>query len=182
MKKAVFFDRDGVLNKAFVRNGKPYSPRTFCEFIVVAEASALLETLRSSGFWLVVVTNQPDVARGKMARRELERMHCYLRQQLPLDAIEVCEHDDTDRCFCRKPMPGLLTAAAARDGILLRESFMVGDRWRDIEAGRSAGCRTVLIGDGYGEASVSQPDIGVARLGDAVQWILAQSEQGGSLG
>jgi D-glycero-D-manno-heptose 1,7-bisphosphate phosphatase len=181
MKKAVFFDRDGVLNEALIRNGKPYSPRIFSEFTLVAEAAPALESLQRSGFWLVVVTNQPDIARGKMARRELKRMHRQLQRQLPIDAIEVCEHDDADQCLCRKPMPGLLTATAARDGLLLRESFMVGDRWRDIDAGCAAGCRTILIGDAYNEPLRSQPDVMVTSLGDAVKWILAQSERGGPI-
>jgi D-glycero-D-manno-heptose 1,7-bisphosphate phosphatase len=172
MKKAVFLDRDGVLNEALVRDGRPYSPRTLEEFVIVAGASDELGLLRRHGYRLVVVTNQPDIARGKMAREELEDMHRYLLQRLPIDAIEVCEHDDADRCACRKPLPGLLTHAAQRDGIALAKSFMIGDRWRDIEAGRSAGCRTVLIGDGYREGLKSQPDIAVGNLGDAVRRIL----------
>ncbi len=152
MTRAVFLDRDGVLNKAYVREGKPYSPDTIEEMIIAPDAAAALSRLRRHGFRLIVATNQPDIARGRLTRAHVEAMNGYLRSKLPLDGIEMCTHDDVDRCDCRKPKPGLLLHAAERDGIALAQSFMVGDRYRDIEAGHSAGCRTVLIGDGYGEA------------------------------
>jgi D-glycero-D-manno-heptose 1,7-bisphosphate phosphatase len=125
----------------------------------------------------MVVTNQPDVARGRLSHSQLRVMNDYLMLHLPIDTIEVCEHDDEDRCLCRKPLPGLLIRAGNRDGITLADSFMVGDRWRDIEAGRSAGCRTVLIGDGYAEGLKSPPDIAVNDLAEAARWILAQPEK-----
>jgi D-glycero-D-manno-heptose 1,7-bisphosphate phosphatase len=103
-------------------------------------------------------------------------MNRHLQDRLPLHVVEMCEHDDADRCACRKPAPGMLTRAAERDGIVLAASFMVGDRWRDIEAGRRAGCRTVLIGDGYGETPAAHPDVAVGTLTDAARWILAQPE------
>lgn len=174
MKRAVFLDRDGVLNKAFVRNGKPYSPDTIEEMIIVPDAAAALGRLREHGFALIVATNQPDIARGRLNRAEVEAMNAYLRSKLPLDAVEVCDHDDADECDCRKPKPGLLLRAAARDGIELSGSFMVGDRCRDIEAGHSAHCRTILIGDGYGEGFKVQPDASFATLTEAADWILKQ--------
>jgi D-glycero-D-manno-heptose 1,7-bisphosphate phosphatase len=180
MTKAVFLDRDGVLNEAIVRNGRPYSPDTIEEMVIPPDAAAALTRLRRHGFRLIVATNQPDIARGRLTRTHVDAMNAHLRSNLPLDAIEMCVHDDADRCGCRKPEPGLLLNAAKRDGIDLAVSFMVGDRWRDIEAGRSAGCRTVLIGDGYGEAFKSQPDIKVGTLSEAVDWILQQSETGRS--
>jgi D-glycero-D-manno-heptose 1,7-bisphosphate phosphatase len=174
MKKAVFLDRDGVLNKADVRNGKPYSPDTVEEMIIVPDAAAALERLRQRGFRLIMATNQPDIARGRLTRAQVDAMNGYLWSKLPLDAIEVCPHDDADRCDCRKPKPGLLLQAAAREGIDLSRSFMVGDRYRDIEAGHSAGCRTVLIGDGYGETFKAQPDATFDSLTEAADWILGQ--------
>jgi D-glycero-D-manno-heptose 1,7-bisphosphate phosphatase len=174
MTRAVFLDRDGVLNKAFIRNGKPHSPDTIEEMIIVPDAAAALERLRQRGFRLIVATNQPDIARGRLTREQVDAMNAHLRRKLPLDAIEVCEHDDADRCDCRKPEPGLLLRSARSDGIALSESFMVGDRWRDIEAGHRAHCRTILIGDGYGETFRSQPDATVATLTEAADWILKQ--------
>lgn len=176
MTRAVFLDRDGVLNDAFVRDGKAYSPNTITEMIIPGAAPEL-RALRRHGFRLILVTNQPDIARGKITRETVDAMNAYLSRRIPLDAIEVCEHDDADNCGCRKPEPGMLLRAAERDGIALAESFMVGDRERDIEAGRRAGCRTVLIGDGYGERFKSEPDVTVDSLAAAVKWMLEQPVQ-----
>jgi D-glycero-D-manno-heptose 1,7-bisphosphate phosphatase len=172
--RAVFLDRDGVLNAAFVRNGKAYSPDTIEEMIIPPDVPPALARLRAHGFRLVVATNQPDVARGRLTQEQVDAMNAYLRGKLPLDAVEVCAHDDVDRCDCRKPGAGLLLRAAHRDGIALDESFMVGDRIRDIEAGRRAHCRTILIGDAYGEPFTTQPDAKFATLGEAADWILKQ--------
>lgn len=174
--KAVFLDRDGVLNESIIRDGKPYSPDTIEEMVIPNMAAAALTSLRQHGFRLIMVTNQPDIARGRMTRGRVDAMNAHILSKLPLDAIEMCVHDDSDNCNCRKPKSGLLFSAAKRDGINLVASFMVGDRWRDIEAGRGAGCRTVLVGDGYGERFRYQPDIKVASLGEAAEWILRQSE------
>lgn len=174
MRRAVFLDRDGVLNKAYIRNGKPYSPDTIEEMIIVPDAAEALDRLRQHGFRLIVATNQPDIARGRLTRGEVDAMNTHLRDELPLDAIEMCIHDDADQCNCRKPKPGLLLHAAERDGIALAESYMVGDRFRDIEAGHSAGCRTILVGNGYGEAFKVRPDAIVSTLAEAADWILKQ--------
>jgi D-glycero-D-manno-heptose 1,7-bisphosphate phosphatase len=175
--RAVFLDRDGVVNKAIIHNGKPHSPMTLEEMIIVPEAAELLGALRGEGFMLVVVTNQPDVARGKMTRSTVDAMNRYLCSILPLDDVEVCDHDNADNCDCRKPKPGMLVRAARRNAIELGESFMVGDRWSDIEAGRRAQCRTILIGDGYGEQQISQPDAIVASLREATEWILKTTDK-----
>lgn len=174
MTRAVFLDRDGVLNKAFVRNGKPHSPDTIEEMIIFPDAAAALGRLRDHGFRLIVATNQPDVARGRLKREQVDAMNAYLRSKLPLDAVEVCLHDDADNCDCRKPNPGLLRRAARRDGIELSQSFMIGDRYRDIEAGYNANCRTILIGDGYGEQFKASPDAKFTTLTEAADWILKQ--------
>jgi D-glycero-D-manno-heptose 1,7-bisphosphate phosphatase len=163
-----------VLNKAYIRNGKPFSPDTVEEMIIVPDAADALNRLRRHGFRLIVATNQPDIARKRLTREQVDAMNGHLRSNLPLDAVEVCTHDDADNCDCRKPKPGLLLNAAQRDGIALDESFMVGDRYRDIEAGHSAGCRTILIGDGYGETFKAQPDATFATLSEAADWILKQ--------
>jgi D-glycero-D-manno-heptose 1,7-bisphosphate phosphatase len=172
---AVFLDRDGVLNEAIVRNGRPHPPRDLSELVITCGARAALEELKREGFLLIVVTNQPDIARGKAKRINVDKINARLAAILPLDAIEVCEHDDKDECECRKPKPGLILRAGEKLSVDLARSFMVGDRWRDIEAGRRAGCRTILIGDGYGETFPCAPTIKLASLPGAASWIIEQS-------
>lgn len=173
-RPAVFFDRDGVLNSAIVRNGKPHPPRDLSEFVITHGARPALENLKREGFLLIVVTNQPDIARGTARRADVDKINAELAAILPLDAIEVCEHDDRGQCDCRKPKPGMILRAHEKFGVDLARSFMVGDRWRDIEAGRRAGCRTILIGDGYGERFPSAPTIKLASLPGAASWIIQQ--------
>ncbi len=162
MVSAVFFDRDGVLNHALLRDGRPISPRTPAEFVLVEDAAAALALLRMHGFATFAVTNQPDLARGLLSAAALDAMHARLRIALPLDEIAVCAHDDADACACRKPRPGLLTGLAARHGLDLRRSFMVGDTWRDTGAGEAAGCRTLLLDRPYNAgvaAGLHAPDL-----------------------
>ena len=149
MNRAVFLDRDGVLTRALVREARPTRPCTPAEMEIDADAPVALARLKVAGFLLIVVTNQPDVARGITRREDVEAMHATLRAALPLDAVFVCYHDDEDACDCRKPKPGMLLEAAAAHAIDLAESFMVGDRWRDVDAGAAAGCRTIWIDRGY---------------------------------
>jgi len=176
MRRAVFLDRDGVLNRAVVRDGKPYPPATPEELEIVPEAPEALARLKASGFLLVVVTNQPDVSRGTQTREVVEAIHERLRAALPIDDVRTCYHDDHDGCDCRKPKPGLLLKAAAEFGLELEASFMVGDRWRDIDAGAAAGCRTIYIDLGYRERGPSKPANYRAKdLCETVGWILQQS-------
>jgi D-glycero-D-manno-heptose 1,7-bisphosphate phosphatase len=176
-KSAVFLDRDGVLNEAIVRDGKPFPPRNLSELVITKGALMALEALKRRGFLLIVVTNQPDVARGTARRADIETINAQLSSILPLDAIEVCEHDDAAQCDCRKPKPGMILRTGERFGVDLTRSFMIGDRWRDVEAGRRAGCRTLLIGDGYGEAFPHAPTIRRTSLPEAATWIIQQSER-----
>ncbi len=172
-RPAVFLDRDGVLNRVLIRDGMPFGPMKFAEFVLVENAAADVRRLKAAGFAVFVATNQPELARGRLAPEALEAMHAKLRAEVPVDAIYVCPHDDADRCACRKPAPGLLLSAAREHGIDLGRSFMVGDRWRDVEAGRAAGCRTVLVEMGYRETLKAPPDHVAAGLHDAVDWILS---------
>jgi D-glycero-D-manno-heptose 1,7-bisphosphate phosphatase len=134
------------------------------------------DRLRRNGFLLVVVTNQPEVARGHVTRRSVEEINDFLCSRIRLDDFRVCYHDDVDGCDCRKPKPGMLLAAAVDWRIELRQSFMVGDRWRDIEAGQRAGCKTVLINYHYAEQLPSEADFEVGSLAAAADWILANDE------
>jgi D-glycero-D-manno-heptose 1,7-bisphosphate phosphatase len=170
---AVFLDRDGVLNEAVICDGRPYPPASVEEVRLVPDAAASLARLKRAGFLLIVVTNQPDVARGAQTRESAEAIHAAIARDLPLDDVLTCWHDDADGCECRKPKPGLLLEAARRYGIDLGRSFLVGDRWRDIDAGAAAGCRTVLIDRGYREkAPRHSPDFRAASLSEAVEWVL----------
>lgn len=171
--RAVFLDRDGVLNRAVVREGQPYPPASAAELEIFPEACGELAGLKRRGFLLIVVTNQPDVARGAQTRAAVEEIHRAMRAALPLDDIRVCWHDDPDGCACRKPRPGLLTAAAGDYGIDLARSYIIGDRWRDIDAGHNAGCSAVLIDYGYRERAPERPaEARVSSLTGAVRWIL----------
>ena len=177
VRRAVFLDRDGVLNRAFVREGKPYPPDSLASLEVLPGVAEACAALRAAGFLLIVVTNQPDLARGTTRREDVDVLNRRLFELLPLDEIRVCPHDDGDRCECRKPLPGLLLAAARERGLDLRHSVMVGDRWRDIEAGKRAGCWTVFVNHGYTERRPEAPDLTVKSLGEAVPWILATASR-----
>ncbi len=175
--RAVFLDRDGVLNRAIVRDGKPYPPASLAEMEIVEGAASGLARLKALGFLLLVVTNQPDVARGMQSLDTIRAMHDVMRQTLPLDDFLICPHDDVDGCQCRKPAPGLMIEAQQRYGVELSRSFMVGDRWRDIDAGQAAGCRTVFLDRNYRERGPSvPPDARVSSLPEAVDWIVSNSE------
>jgi D-glycero-D-manno-heptose 1,7-bisphosphate phosphatase len=178
-RPAVFLDRDGVLNEAFVTGGVPRPPRSLADFRVPAGVAGACASLRRAGFVLVVVTNQPDIARGTQTRAEVDRMHERLRRLVPLDEVCVCPHDDRDACACRKPEPGMLLAAAARLDLDLARSASVGDRWRDIEAARRAGVTAIHLDRHYGEPAPVGADVTVASLPAAAAWITAELVTGG---
>ena len=168
--KAIFLDRDGVLNRAIIKNGKPYPPATLDELEIIEDVPAALAMLHDLGFLLVGATNQPDVARGTTAKEFVEAVNAFLVKQLPLLDIKVCYHDDADGCNCRKPFPGMLFQAANEFDIDLTRSVMIGDRWKDIDAGKSAGCQTIWIDRGYSEKNPA-PDYITSSLLDAANWI-----------
>ena len=171
-RRAVFLDRDGVINRTFVKDGKPYPPATVDELEIVPDAAVSLARLKDLGFLLIVVTNQPDVARGTQSREVVEQMHALLKAGLPLDAIFVCYHSGEEECDCRKPKPGMLLQAAREYGLDLSGCYLIGDRWRDADAGRAAGCKVILIDYGYRERQpAEEPDARVRSLREAVAWI-----------
>lgn len=171
-RRAVFLDRDGVLNRAVLRGGRLHPPLSLEELELMPGVEEALARLRDAGFLLIVATNQPDVARGRQRREVIDAMHDSMRARLVLDEIRACYHDDGEGCACRKPQPGMLREAAEAWGIALGSSYMVGDRWRDIEAGRRAGCTTLLVAGAGEEAAGCTPDHSVADLREAVDIIL----------
>jgi D-glycero-D-manno-heptose 1,7-bisphosphate phosphatase len=173
MKKAVFLDRDGVINEPIIKNGKPYPPSNMNEFSIPDNVFDILTELKSAGFLLIGATNQPDVARGTTTKQFVESIHARLMTELPLDDILVCYHDDQHQCDCRKPLPGLLIQAAHKYCINLTESVIIGDRWKDIEAGRRAGCKTVWLDFNYQEYFAAHtPNFTTVTLKEAANWIL----------
>ena len=175
-RPAVFLDRDGVINRALTRDGTPHPPASLQDLEILPHVPEALSALKAQGYSLVVVTNQPDVARGTSSRELVDSIHERLKGELGLDAIFTCFHDDADECDCRKPKPGLLFRAAHDLGIDLTSSFMVGDRWRDVEAGKRAGCRTFFVDCSYGERPPSSCDFRVGSLIEASRIILAQPD------
>ena len=173
MRRAVFLDRDGVLNRAYERGGITYPPSTVDQVEVLAGVQEGLELLARQGVLLVVVTNQPDVARGTQQRDTVESINAYLSERLPLHAVFTCYHDNADACACRKPKPGLLLQAARQYDIDLNRSFLVGDRWSDIAAGEAAGCRTFLIRTPFSQRQRCAPTYEVADLLEAAQAMAA---------
>ena len=145
MKRAVFIERDAILNE--VRTGPKHqiTPLTLEEFKVIKAAEPQLKKLKAAGFVLIVTTNQPGLSRGYQSRRDLDRMHDLLRRTFPLDDILVCPHDESDHCPCRKPKPGLLIEAAFKWHLNLDHSFVISDKWQDAEAARTAGCTSLLV-------------------------------------
>jgi D-glycero-D-manno-heptose 1,7-bisphosphate phosphatase len=178
VNRAVFLDRDGVINANIVRDRRPFAPRTMEEFRLIAGVEAAIARLKSAGFLVIVVTNQPDVATGITPRDTVDTMHGEIRRRLGVDDIEVCFHTDRDDCACRKPKPGMLLEASGKHGIDLRRSWMVGDRWRDVDAGREAGCATVFIDYDFVQERPVKADKIVRSLDEATEYILTTTAPG----
>jgi D-glycero-D-manno-heptose 1,7-bisphosphate phosphatase len=179
-RRAIFLDRDGVINRPLIRAGKPYPPETLDEFEILPGVRKACHLLKSLGFLLVVATNQPDVGRGTLTREAVETIHTWLLQKLPIDRVMTCFHggvDYGDPCECRKPLPGMLFQAAEELKINLAKSFMVGDRWRDVDCGLNAGCKTIFIDWGYNEPLKREPHFRAHDLLAAAQ-LIGQLETG----
>jgi len=175
-RRAVFLDRDGVLNRVVVRNGKPHPPSSARDFELYDDVAEGCARLKAANFLLVVITNQPDVGRGTQSREAVEAMNLKMQSALPLlDHIEICYHAGErygQPCDCRKPRPGLILRAAAELNIDPKKSYVIGDRWRDVDCARAAGCRAILIQRGYKETLRKAPDFTVANFEDAVSAVL----------
>lgn len=177
-RKAVFLDRDGVVSRAIVHNGMPFAPTEVADFEILPEAPEACRRLKQAGFLLVVATNQPDVGRGTMKQETIEAMHAKMLSVVPIDRVEVCYHPGhgQSNCNCRKPKPGLLLNAARELNIDLAQSWMVGDRWRDIDCGHAAGCRTIFIARDYSESLRRPPDFRAGNLAEAAEIIVCRAK------
>jgi D-glycero-D-manno-heptose 1,7-bisphosphate phosphatase len=171
-RHAVFLDRDGVLNRTSIKNGKPYAPRQLSDFRLLPGVVCAVNDLKSAGFLVIVVTNQPDLGHGLISQTTLVAMHAKLQSRVPIDDIMVCPHRQEDNCSCRKPRPGLIMEAMKRWGISAAGSYIVGDRWNDIVAGRAAGLYSIFVNRGYAEDPATQPDLTVRSLKAAAIHIL----------
>ena len=152
--RAVFLDRDGVLNQALVLDGKPFPPACLADVEILPETAAALQRLANHGFLLIGITNQPDVARGVQTREVVESINHLIQARIPVQEVFVCYHDDPEGCDCRKPKPGLIRQAAQKYDLDLSQSWMVGDRWKDIAAGQAAGTKTIFVDYHYNEVYV----------------------------
>jgi D-glycero-D-manno-heptose 1,7-bisphosphate phosphatase len=178
-RRAVFLDRDGVINRPVIREGRPYPPSDVDGFELYDDVADGCARLKADGFLLVIITNQPDVGRGTQTREAVEAMHSRLRSAVPsIDRIEICYHAGEhygEPCDCRKPRPGMIVRAAAELNIDLHASYVIGDRWRDIDCAHAAGCRAVFIDHGYREPLREAPDFTVANFNDAVDAVLGDA-------
>lgn len=172
-RRVVFLDRDGVLNRAFPEGGTTRPPMSLDELELLPGVPEVLTRLHAAGFALVVVTNQPDVARGRQSRDVVEAINAKLCEQLPLLDVFACYHDTGDGCDCRKPKPGLLLAAAEKWNLDLNSGFLIGDRWSDVVAAQSAGCRAVLIDTPFSRSDRCSPDHEASDITAAADWILS---------
>jgi D-glycero-D-manno-heptose 1,7-bisphosphate phosphatase len=172
-RRAVFLDRDGVINRSRVKAGKPYAPRHLSDFHLLPGVADAVSGLKSAGFLVIVVTNQPDVGHGLISPATLDAMHTKLKSRVPVDDILVCSHTQQANCSCRKPKPGLIMEAMKRWGIDAAGSYIVGDRGSDIVAGQSAGLYTIFVDRGYSEGLTMKPDLTVRSLKKAAASILA---------
>ena len=174
MKKAAFLYRDGVLNRSKLINGVPTPPSSIEDVEILPGVIEAIRILKTYGFVPIVVTNQPDVARGKTTQLQVEAINTHIRMATHIKYFYTCFHDDIDLCACRKPAPGLIYRASNELGISVKDSFMVGDRWRDIAAGQSAGCQTFFIDYSYSELQPKMPFRRVSSLLEAAQLMVGE--------
>jgi D-glycero-D-manno-heptose 1,7-bisphosphate phosphatase len=172
LDRAVFLDRDGVVNKALVVNGKPHSPSSVEEVEIIPGVAQSVFELKNAGFEVIVVTNQPDIARKKITIEIIQEIHDFIKIETGINRFYFCPHDDIDYCQCRKPKVGLITQAASDLKIDLNQSYLVGDRWKDITAGQIAGCKCFFIDEDYSENKPKMPYTEVNSLKEATWKIL----------
>ena len=172
MNKAVFLDRDGVINKPIVIEGKSYAPQSLKDFKIFPKVKVAVKKLRNNGFKVFVISNQPDIGNKLIKKKTLNQMHKLLKSKVPVNKIYFCPHTRNDKCKCRKPNPGMIIKASKDSGILLKESYVIGDRKTDIDAGLKAGCKTIFVNHNYVEKKPTKQEKTVKSLHAAVKYIL----------
>jgi D-glycero-D-manno-heptose 1,7-bisphosphate phosphatase len=175
LHKAIFFDRDGVINVAKILNGRPHPPKNLSELVITPGAKEVIQKLKNAGYKIIVITNQPDVARGCVTKEQVEEINNFLMSSLNVDIFKVCYHDDADKCECRKPLPGLIIESAKEYNLDLQRSYVIGDRWKDIAAGVAVGCKTIFIDYKYREIKPENPDYITDSLDMVVNIILGKN-------
>ena len=170
--RAVFLDRDGVINQALNCDGKPHSPRRVEDLKILEGVKEAISMLHENGLVTAVVTNQPDISRGHLSFELLSEFHRLISEKTGIQNFYVCHHDDNEGCECRKPSIGLMKKAAWDLDLDISKSFMVGDRWKDIEAGQMAGCNCFFIDNNYSERRPNPPFHTVTSLLEAAQIIV----------
>ena len=151
LNKAIFLDRDGVINKSIIANGKPYAPLLFEDFVFYEDTKKAIVVIQSLDYKTIIVTNQPEINKGNLNHEELKRMNDRIYNELKIDDIFVCEHTSEEDCDCRKPKPGMILNASKKHNIDLSQSFLIGDRYKDIESAHAAGCNSIFIDRKYSE-------------------------------
>ena len=172
MSKAVFLDRDGVINKSIIVDGKSYAPRLLKDFKIFPKVKNDVQKLKNKGFKVFVITNQPDIGNKLLKKKILNEMHSLLKAKVPIDKIYFCPHTRNDRCKCRKPKPGMIIKASKNSKICLKKSYVVGDRKTDIDAGLKVGCKTIFVNNNYDEKKPTKQEKTVKSLNAAVKYIL----------
>ena len=172
MNKAVFLDRDGVINKPIIIDGKSYAPRLLKDFKIFPRVKSDVKKLRNNGFKVFVISNQPDIGNKLIKKKTLIEMHKLLKAKVPVNKIYFCPHTKIDRCKCRKPKPGMIIKASNESKIYLKESYVVGDRKTDIDAGLKVGCKTIFVNHNYDEKKPTKQEKTVKSLNAAVKYIL----------
>ena len=171
VRRAIFLDRDGVINKAVIREGRPYPPVNWNEFSWVNGIQDVTQKLKEAGYLLFCVTNQPDVGRGLQDRSMIEAFHKYILESLPLEKIYTC-YDYSNNNPLRKPKPGMIFELRKKYHLNLEDCWVVGDRWKDIDAGNTAGCQTIFLDYGYDETLKSSPDYVISDLRQLIPLVI----------
>ena len=161
--KAFFFDRDGVLNKAVIKQKKPFPPNNIKELIIENFAEEIIIYLKKLNYKIFIFTNQPDVSRKTIKKKDVLQINNFLKKKFDIDDIFVC-FCSNNSCLRRKPNPGMILDAEKKWDINLKESFVVGDRYKDIEAGKNAGTKTIYLEKNYNEKKPYNPDYTIASL------------------
>jgi D-glycero-D-manno-heptose 1,7-bisphosphate phosphatase len=161
--KAIFFDRDGVLNKAIMKNNKPFSPKTLKQLEINPDANMIIKYAKKKKFLTFMITNQPDVARGENSKKNVDKINLFIKKKLNIDDIFCCYCSD-NQCKRRKPNPGMLIEAKKKWNISFKKSFLIGDRKKDIDAAKKVKIKSIFIDYNYDEKKPTKPNFVIYTL------------------